>query len=163
MPNYASKWTNNDGNGNTVTADGAGEVIRNVYEINFAEAPFRGVTLLTNDLIDIGILPANHTIADIFIDTDDIDTNGTPLMSVDVGMMSGTPGDTVSVRTVGQEFFAGDTTVRTGGLARTTRSSAMRVAPTGADRSFGVKIVAQAATQASTTSGRFRLIIDMIG
>lgn len=163
MPNYASKWTNNDGNGNTVTADGAGEIIRNVYEINFAEAPFRGVTLLTNDLIDIGILPANHTIADILIDTDDLDTNGTPLMSVDVGMMSGTPGDTVSVRTVGQELFAGDTTVRTGGLARTTRSSAMRIVPTGADRSIGVKIVAQAATQASTTSGRFRLIIDMIG
>lgn len=163
MPNYASKWTNNDGNGNTMTADGAGEIIRNVYEINFAEAPFRGVTLLTNDLIDIGILPANHTIADILIDTDDLDTNGTPLMSVDVGMMSGTPGDTVSVRTVGQELFAGDTTVRTGGLARTTRSSAMRIVPTGADRSIGVKIVAQAATQASTTSGRFRLIIDMIG
>lgn len=161
MPNYASKWTNADGNGNTVVSSCSGNLVRNIYEINFAEAPFRGVTLLANDLIDIGILPANHTVHDMIIDTDDLDSNATPLISVDVGMMSGTPGDTVSARTVGQEFFAADTTARTGGLSRMTRQTGMRVTPTGADRSIGVKINAAAATQASTTTGRFRLIVDM--
>ena len=161
MATYASKWTNADGNGNTVVGDCAGEVVRNVYEINFAEAPFKGVTLAANDLIDIGILPANHIVTDVIIDTDDLDSNATPLISVDVGMMSGTPGDTVNVRTVGQEFFAADTTPRTGGLSRMTRQTGMRITPTGADRSIGVKIVAAAATQASTTTGKFRLIVEM--
>lgn len=163
MPTYASKWTNADGNGNTITADCAGDSIRNVYEINFAEAPFRGVTLLANDLIDIGILPANHTIVDMAIDTDDLDSNGAPLISLDVGILSGTPGDTVSARTMGNEFFAADTTARTGGVSRMTKSAGFRVAPTGADRSIGVKVVAAAATQASTTTGKFRLLIEMIG
>lgn len=163
MATYASKWTNNDGNGNTVSADCAGDLIRNVYEINWAEAPFKGVTLALNDIVDIGIIPANHTVSDVIIDTDDLDTNGTPLMSVDVGVLSGTPGDTVSVRTMGNEFFAADTTVRTGGLARMTKSAGLRVAPVGYDRSIGIKITAAAATQASTTTGKFRLIVDMQG
>jgi hypothetical protein len=161
MPNYASKWTSGDGNGNVVVGDCSGEIVRNVYEINFAEAPFRGVTFLANDLIDIGILPANHVVTDMIIDTDDLDSNGTPLISVDVGMMSGTPGDTISARTVGQEFFAADVTARTGGMTRMTRQQGLRVAATGADRSIGVKINAAAATQASTTTGRFRLIVEM--
>lgn len=161
MATYASKWVSGDGNGNTVVGDCAGEVVRNIYEINWAEAPFKGVTLALNDIIDIGILPANHTISDVIIDTDDLDTNGTPLMSVDVGILSGTPGDTVSVRTMSNEFFAADTTVRTGGVARMTKSAGFRITPTGSDRSIGVKITAAAATQASTTSGKFRLIVEM--
>jgi hypothetical protein len=159
MATYVSKWSDPGGNGNTVTGDAAGDVIRNVYEIDMAIAPFKGVTFALNDIIDIGTLPANHFVSDVIIDTDDFDSNGTPLMSVDVGILSGTPGDAVSVRTMGNEFFAADTTVRTSGLARMTKQAGMRIVPVGYDRSIGVKITAAAATQATT--GKFRLIVEM--
>jgi hypothetical protein len=159
MATYASKWSDAGGNGNTVVGDCAGDLIRNIYEIDLSIAPFKGVTFLANDVVDIGTLPANHIVSDVIIDTDDLDSNGTPLISLDVGMMTGTPGDTVNSRTTGNEFFAADTTARTGGVARMTKSAGLRVAPVGYDRSIGVKFAAVAATL--PTTGKFRLIVEM--
>ena len=82
-------------------------------------------------------------------------------LALDVGILSGTPGDTISARTMSNEFFAADTTARTGGVSRMTKSTGLRIVPTGSDRSIGVKITAAAATQASTTTGKFRLIVEM--
>ena len=162
MATYALKWTDpGQGNGNVVNADAAGEVVHNVYEVDWSVAPIKGVTLALNDIIDLGLLPANHVITDVIIDTDDMDSNGTPLMSIDIGVLSGTPGDTVSARTMGNEFFAADTTVRTGGISRMTKSAGFRVAATAADRSLGLKVTAAAATQASTTTGKIRVIFEM--
>lgn len=159
MATYASKWSDAGGNGNTVSADCAGDLVRNVYELDMSLAPFKGVTFLLNDIIDIGPLPANHIVTDMIIDSDDMDTNGTPLLALDVGILSGTPGDTVSVRTMSNEFFAADVAARTGVISRMTKGAGFRVAPTQADRSIGVKIQAAAATQATT--GKIRLIVEM--
>jgi hypothetical protein len=161
MTTFASKWSDPGGNGNTVNADCSGDIIQNVYEIDLSLAPFKGVTFALNDIIDIGTLPANHVVSDMIIDTDDLDSNGTPLMAIDVGVLSGTPGDVISARTMSNEFFAADTTIRTGGISRMTKSAGFRVAATQADRSIGVKIQAAAATQASTTTGKVRLIVEM--
>ncbi|CAB4134893.1 hypothetical protein UFOVP275_30 [uncultured Caudovirales phage] len=159
MATYASKWSDPGANGNTYTADRAGDVIRQIYEIDLAVAPFKGVTFLANDIVDIGTLPAYHTVSDVIIDTDDMDSNGTPLISLDVGMLSGTVGDVISARTMGNEFFAADTTARTGGVARMTKSAGMRIGAVAYDRSIGVKFAAAAATQA--TSGKIRIIVEM--
>lgn len=161
MATYATKWADAGGTGNVITADCAGDVIQNVYEIDWSQAPFKGVTLALNDLVDLGPLPANHTVTDVILDSDDMDSGGSPALAFDVGIMSGTVGDTVNARTIGNEFFAASNIAQAGGIARMTKSAGMRVAPVGYDRSIGLKITAAAATQASTTTGKIRVIVEM--
>lgn len=138
----------------SVTGDCAGDVITNDYFVDVAAAD---ITL--NDVIDIGILPANHTVADMVLIADDLDTNATPTVALDVGVMSGTPGDTTSVRTCGNEFFAADVGARTGAVSRMSKKAGFLVLPSTADRSIGVKFQAAAATAAA---GRIRLRVLMV-
>ena len=150
MAIYALKWSADAGRGNVIVPDCAGDVVRNRYEFDLAGPVLKGITLQAGDIIDLGPLPANYTVMDVVIDCDDLDTNGTPALAFDVGIMSGTPGDTVSARTCGAEFFSGATIAQTGGVARTTLKTAFRVVPTGADRSIGLKVTTAAATQPTT-------------
>lgn len=148
MPNYASQFTDPGGNGSVAYPSEAGQVVSNRYTFQLGRNGIPA-SLLVNDIIDLGLLPAGCTVEDVIIDTDDLDTNGTPTISLDVGIMTGTPGDVVSARTCGQEFFAGDQTARTGGVTRMTRSQGFRVPATGADRSIGVRVATAAATWAT--------------
>jgi hypothetical protein len=117
---------------------GASSIIRAVLPIPAA--------LLINDQLEMLVLPAGHVPVDLFYDTDDLDSNGTPLIAFDAGIMTGTPGDTVSARTIGAEFFSADTTPRAGGVARTTRVQGMRIFPVEFDRSVAIKVQAAPAT-----------------
>lgn len=159
MTIYALKWSADAGRGNVIVPDCAGDMVRNRYELDLADTPLKGVTLQAGDIIDLGPLPANYTVMDIVIDCDDLDSNGTPTLAFDVGIMSGTPGDTVSARTCGAEFFSGATVAQAGGIVRTTLKTAFRVAPTGSDRSIGLKITTAAATQPST--GKLAVNVDI--
>lgn len=138
------------------TPDAAGDVVTNRFEFVLTSA-----ALGAGDIIDLGILPANCSIVDALIDTDDLDTNGTPLISLDVGIMSGAVGDS-GVRTCGNELFAVDTTARAGGVSRLTKNAALRIAKAEPDRSIGVKIVAAAATQAAA-GAKFVLQVSIVG
>ncbi len=137
----------------TATSSAANNVICQDYFFDATAAQ-----LLLNNVIDIGLLPAGHTVSDMALLSADLDTNGTPLVALDVGIMSGTPGDIVSVRTCGAEFFAADIAARTGVLSRMTLATGMKVQPTSADRSIGVKIQAAPATAAA---GRIRVRVWM--
>jgi hypothetical protein len=137
----------------TRTISGAGNVFANDYFIDLTAAQ-----VVLNDVIDLGVLPGYHTISDAILIVDDLDSNGTPTIALDVGIMSGTPGDTVNARTIGNELFAADTTARAGGTARMTKSAGFTIKPTELDRSIGVKIQAAAATAAA---GRIRLRVWM--
>jgi hypothetical protein len=137
----------------SVTAACSGDVIVNDYFMDVAAAD-----IVLNDVLDIGILPANHTVVDMILIPDDLDTGGSPAIALDVGIMSGVPGDTISVRTSGNEFFAADTGARTGALARMTKKEGFLVKPTDKDRSIGVKFQAAAQTPAA---GRIRLRVLM--
>lgn len=150
MPNYATPFSDPGGNGSVAYPSEAGQLISNVYTFRLGRDGLPN-TLLANDIVDIGILPANCTIEDAFIVTDDLDTNGTPLISLDVGVMNGTPGDVVSARNLvaGQELFLADQTARTGGVSRMTRVQGFRVPPSDRDRSIGVRVAAAAATWAT--------------
>lgn len=139
----------------TVSARAAGNVVVNDY---FYDIPAGQIVL--NDVIDLGVLPAYHTVTDAVLIVSDLDSNGTPTIALDVGLMTGTPGDTTSVRTVGNELFAADTTARTGGAARMTKAAGFQILATEADRSIGVKIQAAAATAAG---GRIGLRVTMHG
>jgi hypothetical protein len=110
--------------------------------------------IVLNDVIDIGVLPAGHTVSDAILIPDDLDANGTPTLALDVGLMSGAPGDGVSVRTCGAELFAADVSARTGAISRMSLPSGFKIKPSSDDRSIGVKIQAAAATAAA---GRIRL------
>lgn len=134
-----------------VAGDCAGEVITNDYFMDVTAAQ-----IVLNDIIDIGILPANHTVVDMILIPDDLDSVSS--IALDVGIMSGTPGDTVTARTCGNEFFAADTGARTGVIARMSKPAGFKILPTTADRSIGVKFQAAAATP---VAGRIRVRVLM--
>ncbi len=159
MAIYALKWSDDAGRGNVIVPDCAGDITRNRYELDLASAPLKGVTLQVGDIIDLGPLPANYTVMDMTIDSDDLDSNASPTLAFDVGIMSGTVGDTASARTCGAEFFSGETVARAGGVARTSLKTAFRVVPTGADRSIGLKITTASATL--PTTGKLAVNVDI--
>lgn len=122
--------------------------------------PFIDVTaaqLTLNAMFDVGILPAGHVVTDMVLVPDDLDT-GTATVALDVGILSGTPGDTTSDRTIGSEYFAADTGARTGAISRMSAPGGFKVAPTDTDRSIGVKV--QAAPNVAA-AGRIRLVVTM--
>lgn len=137
----------------SVTAGAAGDTIVNDYFIDVTAAQ-----VVLNDILDLGVLPAYHTVSDAVLVTDDLDTNGTPTIALDVGIMSGTPNDTASARTCGSEMFAADTIARTGGVSRMSKKDGFIIKATEADRSIGVKFQAAAATAAA---GRVRVRVWM--
>lgn len=152
MAIYALKWSDDAGRGNVITPDCAGDLVVNRYELDLASTPLKGVTLGVGDIIDLGPIPANTRVIDIIIDSDDLDSGGSPALAFDVGVMSGTVGDTATARTCGAEFFSGATVAQAGGVVRPTLKTAFRVEPVASDKSIGLKITAAAATQA--TSGK---------
>lgn len=137
----------------TVTADCAGDVVSNDYFYDLTAAQN-----VTGNIIDIGILPAGHTISDVILLPDDLDTNVSPAMTLDVGIMSGTPGDTVTARTCGAEIFSASTAAQGATVTRASLKTAFIILPTEVDRSIGVKVLLQAATAAA---GRIRLRVFM--
>lgn len=143
-----TKWTTT-----VATAACSGDVITNDYFVDLKAAD-----IVLNDVIDLGVLPANHTVVDAILIPDDLDTNVSPTVALDVGIMSGVPGDEVSVRTCGNEFFAATTAAQTGTLTRMTKKEGFLVKSSDKDRSIGVKFQAAAATAAA---GRVRLRVLM--
>lgn len=104
---------------------------------------------VTGNIIDFAILPAWATVFDMILDADDLDS-GSPAITLDVGLMTGSPGEALdaagAARTCGAEFFAASTVAQAGTIARPTLKTAFRVAPVAYDRSIGVKVLLQAAT-----------------
>lgn len=148
MPSFLKNdWTK--GKKPTPVPDQGGVIACETFEYSLAAA------LALNDIIEIGILPANARIVDGILDCDDLDTNGAPAITLDVGIMSGTVGDADTGRTVGTELFAASTVAQAGGMARTTKGQ--RSVPTALDRSIGVKVAAAPATGATT--GKIRLTV----
>lgn len=106
-----------------------------------------------NDILELGILPAGCRPVDATLDADDLDTNGSPLIALDVGIMSGKVGSTDGGRTCGSELLAASQIARTGGSARLATAAAFRITATDEERSIGVKIQAAAATGAAGVIG----------
>jgi hypothetical protein len=108
--------------------------------------------LAANDVMEGPVLPAGHVPVDCILDSDDLDTNGAPTLTLDVGLMSGTPGVNDSARTVGNEFIAAATMGQTGiaTISRMIKGNMLRYLPSDSDRSIGVKAAAGAATGVAT-------------
>lgn len=132
-----------------VTANFAGEVIVNDYFVDLEAGD-----LDLNDTVDLGILPAYHTVVDGILIPDELDSNGAPALILDAGIMSGEPGQNDAARTVGTELFAASTAGQDGAVTRLSAKGAFLIKPVAYDRSIGVKIAAAPATKAP---GRLRL------
>lgn len=140
----------------TVTGDCAGEVVVNDYFIDVTAAQIEA-----DNVFEIGVLPAYHTVVDAILVPGDLDTNASPALTLDVGIMSGTVGDTGNTeRTCGKELFDASTAAQTGAAARATAATAFKIKPVEYDRSIGVKVVTDAATAAA---GRIRLRLLVAG
>lgn len=115
--------------------------------------------LALNDVIEFGALPAFTVPVDLVAVIEDLDTNATPTITLDAGMLSGDYGRADNARTCGNEFFAGDTTARTGGIARANKTTGLMLACTNTDRGFGLKVSAAAATLAVGAKIRVTMLV----
>lgn len=107
--------------------------------------------LVANNIVEMAPIPPGLVPVDMILDSDDLDTDGTPAVTLDVGIMSGAFGDPAQDRTCGAEFFSGATVGQAGGVARPTLASAFRVAAAQSVRSIGIKVAtAPDAAQAGT-------------
>jgi hypothetical protein len=134
------------------TAGTSGTVVTERFEYDLTGA----VSL--NDIIEIGCIPARTRVVDMVLVSDDLDTNGAPTLTYDVGVMSGDYGVNDAARTVGNEFFAADQVGRAGGSSRMSKKEGFTVAAADADRGIGVKIAAGPAT--SATTGKITLLVS---
>lgn len=138
---------------NTVNGDCAGDLVVNQFFIDLQAAD-----LALNNVIDLGVLPAGHTVINANLVPDDLDTNGAPAITLDVGIMTGVVGDAVNARTVGTELFSQSTAAQAGTPTVASAKSAFTIPATPYDRSIGVAIHAAPATAAA---GRIRLNVTM--
>jgi hypothetical protein len=99
-----------------------------------------GANLAAGDIIELGILPAYHTVVDAILITDEIGT-----ATIDVGIMSGTVGDPAQNRTSGNELFEG---AADAGAVRMSKVAGFRITPVEGDRSIGLKLVGAGVTAA---------------
>lgn len=102
--------------------------------------------LALNDVIEMGAIPEGCIVTEFKAVIQDLDSNGTPLVSLDAGLLSGEYGSDDSARTCGAQFLSGDTTGRAGGVVTSTVLAGHILTPTDAPRGFGFKIAAAAAT-----------------
>lgn len=137
---------------NTIAGACAGSLVVNPFFVDLKTAD-----LVANNVIDLGILPAGHTIHGAVLAPDDLDTGAT--LTLDVGIMSGVIGDAVNARTVGTELYAASTAAQTGvPVTASTTKSAHTIPAAAFDRSIGVKIVG---APTGATAGRLRLVVSM--
>jgi hypothetical protein len=102
-----------------------------------------------NDAGSLGILPAGCVPVGLTIDSDDLDTNGTPTLVASVGFINAADTDLD-----GAAWATGITACQTGASAPVALSTAaMRMPATQADRRFGIKFTAGAATKAAGQVG----------
>ena len=111
--------------------------------------------LTAADVIEMVAFPANTVPVDVTVVCEDLDTGGAPAITFDVGLLSGSFGDT-GVRTCGAEFLSDTNIGQAGGMARANVPAGLLLAHDASDRSIGIKIEAAAATLA--TGKKIRVI-----
>lgn len=100
-----------------------------------------------NDVLEMIPWPAGTIPQSVKAHVQDLDTNGTPTVTLDFGILSGAYMDSDSpARTCGTEFAAASTVGQAGGAIDVTADKLLGLAPSLTDRSIGFKVAAAAAT-----------------
>lgn len=118
----------------SVTVTGAGQATINHGVFTVATA------LALNDTVALCKLPAGHIPVDFVMDVDDLDTDGTPAIVVDVGVIGGDVDALISGSTVGQA----------GGVARMDQVAGRRLTPSDSDQLVGITVTTAPATGATS-------------
>lgn len=101
------------------------------------------VTLAAGDILALCHLPADHEPVDFILQSADLDSNGTPLIAVSVGVLNADMSDLVAAT----NFITASTICRTGGVARADVVEGLQLAASNANRVVGLKVTAAAATK----------------
>jgi len=103
-----------------------------------------GAALAAGDIIQMGTLEAGVKPVDALLITDDLDTNGTPTITLTVGILNaaGTDIDAAATST----WIAASTAAQTGGHSRATSASPYLSSVSAESRQLGIKVVAGPAT-----------------
>jgi len=129
---------------------GAGEVVT-------VRATLEATTgnLAANNIFEMMAMPDNCRVVDMILIADDLDDDGTPAITFDVGIMSGDFGDNDDTRTCGAQFFDGDDSAQAGGASRMSLVTGFELAPSATTRGIGVKV---ATAPDSAVAGTITLI-----
>lgn len=113
-----------------------------VEEIGEHTAP---VTLAADDTIALCKLPAEHIPVDFMLQSADLDTHGTPTITVTVGIMNAAGDDLVA----STNFLTASTVCQAGGVARANVVDGLQLASSNTDRVVGLKVITAGATKAA--------------
>lgn len=130
----------NTGAANAVPGIGDGHQIKAVCGVFSLAA-----ALVINDVIQSPVIPKGATILDVTVVTTDLDTNGTPLITLDVGY--GVDPD---------YFVAASTTGQTGGVIRPTAATAVPLTLTTNDT---IDVLVKAAPATGATTGTIAISV----
>jgi hypothetical protein len=97
-----------------------------------------------DDVIEMVILPAGYVPVEAILATEDCDSDATPAITLDLGLIDGAAGAADNARLCGNEGFAASTVAQAGGIARPDKKDWALIAPTDADRGIGLKVAAAA-------------------
>ncbi len=130
-----------------VTGSRAGMPVTVRFEYSLSAA------LVVNDIIYMGDLPAGHLPVDLMVDTDDLDTGGSPAIVLQAGILNAGKTDIDATASGGAEWLGSSTVGQAGGMARMAGKAMSRVAVDDTnDRAMGIKVSTAPATGA--TSGK---------
>ncbi len=126
-------------NAYVITALGKGQPVVNQgsYEVP--------ATLAADDLVKLAFLPAEHTLVDVILEADDLDTNGTPTITISVGTLNSAGDDIENL------VITTSTVAQGGGVARAATVAGLQVAASSSDRVLTAKIITGGATAAAGT------------
>lgn len=115
-----------------------------------------GAALVINDIMHVGYLPAGCVVVDSDVDTDDLDTNGTPTILLEAGVLNTGLTDVDDAKSGGASWIGASTIGQTGGLQRATDKAVKRV-PVDKVNALPVGIHVSAAPATGATSGEVAL------
>jgi hypothetical protein len=104
--------------------------------------------LAANDIVKLCTLPARCVPVDFYITSTDLDTAGSPAITLSASVLSADGTDLAA----STEFFVSSTVGQAGGVARADKANGLRLAPSLTDdRVVGLKVVVAAGTPAAGT------------
>jgi len=127
-------------------------------ELVSVRAEYTASAAAAGDIFSMLVIPEDHILVDVILDSDDLDSNGAPAITLSVAYLNATEADidvTANINGDGAAFIVASTVGQAGGMARPSTKSLWRAAPRSAGdpangstklRYLGVKVVAGAAT-----------------
>jgi hypothetical protein len=107
------------------------------------------VAAVSLDVFHLGFLPAGHTMVDCEIDSDDLDTNGSPTIDVECGILNAAKDDIDATASGGAAWTGTDDTVAQAavGLSRAVGRAIKRVVvDANNDQAIGIHVTTVPAT-----------------